>query len=173
VANRARLIAAASLMMREQGGDLPLEAIAERAGTTRGTVYRNFTDRGELYLAVLESDLAQITARLALRPDGDLMAVIHELSEMMLVYDRFLATLPNLGDITDYHGCQQRIFVLIDAPLQQAQKEGHVRGDLTSADILVACRMVAADWRLDGAPNQRDALNRRLDIVLRGLNARS
>lgn len=158
--------------MRETGGDVPLEAIAERAGTTRGTVHRNFSDRGQLYLAVLEEDLTQISRRLAAAPDSDLVCVMHELSDMMQVYNRFLATLPVLDDVSDHEGCQRRILVLIEEPLRRAQDEGHVRADLTSIDILIACRMIGADWRLDNARDQKAARDRRTAIVLHGLMAR-
>ena len=43
--NRLKLIAAAGEIMRSDGGDVPMELIAERAGVTRGTLYRNFEHR--------------------------------------------------------------------------------------------------------------------------------
>ncbi len=43
--NRQKLIVAASEMMRNKGGDVPMEVIAERASLTRGTLYRNFAHR--------------------------------------------------------------------------------------------------------------------------------
>ncbi|MBC8752708.1 MULTISPECIES: hypothetical protein [Paraburkholderia] len=43
--------------MREGGGDVFPEVIAERAGVTRGTMYRNCADRFQLYLAVLVAEI--------------------------------------------------------------------------------------------------------------------
>lgn len=50
VANRRRSIEAVHEGMRDQGHDVPLESIVEQAGITKGTLYRNFSDRAELYL---------------------------------------------------------------------------------------------------------------------------
>ena len=43
--NRDRLIAAAREVFAESGFDVPLDAIARRAGVGRATLYRNFSDR--------------------------------------------------------------------------------------------------------------------------------
>ena len=53
---RASLIQAASALVREQGFErTTLEAVARRAGMTRGAIYGNFKNREELFLAVVES----------------------------------------------------------------------------------------------------------------------
>jgi AcrR family transcriptional regulator len=53
---RAALVAAAAALIAERGmQDLSLEAVAERAGMSRGAFYGNFADRDELFMAVLES----------------------------------------------------------------------------------------------------------------------
>lgn len=44
-------------MMRSEGTDVPMEAIAERAQLTRGTLYRNFPHRQTMYEAVLVQEL--------------------------------------------------------------------------------------------------------------------
>ena len=53
---RARLIDAAAAVIREKGyGGTALEAIARRAGMTRGAIYGNFKNREELFLAVVQA----------------------------------------------------------------------------------------------------------------------
>lgn len=53
---RAALIDAAATLIAERGmRDLSLEAVAERAGMSRGAYYANFRNRDELFMAVLES----------------------------------------------------------------------------------------------------------------------
>ncbi len=50
---RARLIEAASALVRAQGFEATsLEAVAARAGMTRGAIYGNFRNREDLFLAV-------------------------------------------------------------------------------------------------------------------------
>ena len=62
--NRQKLIDAASEIMRSEGGDVPMELIAERANLTRGTLYRNFPHRQAMYEAVLQNDLGTVTQSL-------------------------------------------------------------------------------------------------------------
>ena len=53
---RAALVEAAAALIAERGmQDLSLEAVASRAGMSRGAYYANFKDRDELFMAVLES----------------------------------------------------------------------------------------------------------------------
>jgi len=53
---RARLVEAAAHVLAEKGWDrTSLEDVARRAGMTRGAIYGNFTDRDELFLAVVRT----------------------------------------------------------------------------------------------------------------------
>jgi AcrR family transcriptional regulator len=53
---RSALVEAAAALIAEHGmQELSLEAVAERAGMSRGAYYGNFKDRDELFMAVLES----------------------------------------------------------------------------------------------------------------------
>ncbi|CAL9342139.1 hypothetical protein SUDANB146_06221 [Streptomyces sp. enrichment culture] len=58
--NRAALIAAAREIYAEHGLDVPLSAIARRAGVGQGVLYRHFPDRAALAAAVLEENVRQI-----------------------------------------------------------------------------------------------------------------
>ncbi len=58
---RARLIAATLELIREEGfAGASLEAIARRAGVTRGSIYSNFTGRDDLMLAAVGSQGMQL-----------------------------------------------------------------------------------------------------------------
>src|SRR5690348_5892310 len=64
--NRARVLAAARDEFAERGfRDAKVDAIADRAGLTRGAVYSNFPGKRALYFSVL-ADLAEQEAG----PDG-------------------------------------------------------------------------------------------------------
>jgi AcrR family transcriptional regulator len=53
---RAALVAAAAALIGERGYErTSLEAVAERAGMSRGAIYGNFANRDELFLAVAET----------------------------------------------------------------------------------------------------------------------
>jgi AcrR family transcriptional regulator len=166
--NRARLVAAASELMRSEGGDFPMERILERANLTRATLYRNFPHRQALYEAVLERDLEALTARLAADPDGDPLAFIRLTTELMVIYDKFLLELAAMADY-DAEKNQVRMAQALAAPLASAQAKGRLRRDLTSDDVLTACRMLASHWRLDAASTFEATFERRLSILMGGL----
>lgn len=164
--NRERLVAAASEMMRAQGGDTPMEIIAERAGVTRPTLYRNFSDRQAMYEAVLERDLEHLA--LAVADVGDPLSFLRHTAEMMRVYDRFLASLVEMPDY-DAAKNQRRMASILAAPLAEAQQRGVLHADLTPEDVLVACRMLASHWKLDDEVDFERVFERRFALLARGL----
>jgi len=168
--NRQRLIEAASEIMRNEGGDAPMELIAERASLTRGTLYRNFPHRQAMYDAVLENDLKTMSGHLMAGRDSDPLAFIRDMTELMMVYDKFLISLADMADY-DADRNQARMVGAIAAPLAAAQAKGLLHSRLTGDDILIACRMLASHWRLDPQPDLAGAFNKRLNLMMRGLGA--
>lgn len=84
--------------MRERGHDVPLELIAERAGITRGTLYRNFADRAELFKAVLDDEISALQDEI--RADGSLgiFVVMRRLIEVGDLYHAFASSLQDTAD---------------------------------------------------------------------------
>ena len=166
--NRRALITAASELMRSEGGDMPMELIAERANLTRGTLYRNFAHRQAMYEAVLEHDLEMMADHLARERDIDPLAFIRLMTELMMVYDKFLVSLADMADY-DAPKNQARMVAAITEPLAVAQAKGLLHPRLTGDDILMACRMLASHLRLNGPSDPADAFRERLDLLMRGL----
>jgi AcrR family transcriptional regulator len=166
--NREKLIEAARAVMRAGGTDVPMEAIAERAELTRGTLYRNFAHRQAMYEAVLEGDLEEIAKRLKVDTARDPLAFIKSMAELIMIYDKFLIS---LADMADYDAAknERRMVDMIAGPLAAAQRLGLLRADLTGGDVLVICRMLASQWRLDPQPDMGVAMDRRLALMLRGI----
>ncbi len=165
--NRDRLIAAASIVMRAEGSDVPMEVIAERAGLTRGTLYRNFPHRQAMYEAVLARDLDNVTSLIAAER-GDPLAFVRHMAELMMVYDRVLV---QLADMADYDAAKNEapMVEVLAGPLAAAQDRGLLRPDLTGSDILMACRMLASHWKLDAQVDFQTAFDRRLSLIVQGL----
>ena len=166
--NYGKLIAAASAVMRGEGGDVPMELIAERAGLTRGTLYRNFPHRQAMYEAVLENDLRLLVEQLVAESQAEPLAFIRRLAELMSVYDKFLVALSGMADY-DAGKNQERMVAAIAAPLAAAQEKGLLDPALTGDDILMACRMLASHLRLDPEVDPSKAFSRRLALLMRGL----
>src|SRR5438067_8103636 len=59
---RSKLIEAATEIINEKGYEkTSLEDVAKRAGVTRGSIYGNFKNRDDLFMAVLETGWKPIT----------------------------------------------------------------------------------------------------------------
>jgi AcrR family transcriptional regulator len=166
--NRQQLITSAREVMRTQGADMPMEVIADRAGLTRGTLYRNFPHRQAMYEAVFEQDLENIHQQLLEDSDIEPLAFIRHMAQLMMVYDKFLISLADMPDY-DAAGNEARMVGLIAAPLAAAQAKGVLRPGLNAGDILMACRMLASNWRLDAQPDVTQALEARLALMIQGL----
>jgi AcrR family transcriptional regulator len=61
--NRDRLLAAARELFSERGADAPLDEIARRAGIGNATMYRHFSDRRELLIAVYADEVDALCAQ--------------------------------------------------------------------------------------------------------------
>lgn len=168
--NRQKLIDAASEIMRNEGGDVPMELIAERANLTRATLYRNFAHRQAMYEAVLEHDLQSMAGHPTAEPDTDPLAFMRRMTELMTVYDKFLVSLADMADY-DAEKKRARMVEAIAAPLAAAQARGLLHPRLTGEDILMACRMLASHVRLDDQPDFARAFKRRLELMMQGLGS--
>lgn len=169
--NRDRLIEAASVIMRAEGGDVPMEIIADRAGVTRATLYRNFPHRQAMYEAVLARDLETMRVELDGEQRDDPLAFIRRMAELMMVYDKFLGRLAHMPD-HDWATNERRLTDILSPYLGAAQKSRHIRPDVTTSDILVASRMLASHWKMDAQTDFQAIYRRRLTLLLRGLQAR-
>lgn len=157
--------------MQEQGGDVPVEVMCELAGITRGTFYRNFSDRAALYEAVLEHELENMIAALD-HPASDPLTFLRRFAEMMMVYDKFLAVLPDMDDYRADGVSQAKIIAAITPALARAQTAHVVAHDINGEDIMILSRMISADWRLDPVASQEEALDRRIALIRRGIAPR-
>ncbi len=62
--NRVRILAAARALMTERAlSEICMDAIAERAGVGKGTLYRRFPERASLYMALLDEDARALQER--------------------------------------------------------------------------------------------------------------
>lgn len=167
--NRRRLIEAARDVMREGGHDAALEVVAERAGLTRGTLYRNFADRAELFQAVLDHEIALIRAEVDRTDRCGIFFVMRKLIEVGDLYHALVSARQETSKPGEPCSPADLMRDIIAAPLAAAKAEGIIRASATEEDILLASRMVAFGWQLDGAESREAAIDRRLLLVIRGL----
>jgi AcrR family transcriptional regulator len=175
--NRERLLNAARDLFVEQGVDVALEDIAQRAGVGIATLYRRFPDREALMRAVALHVLVQVAAeaRAALAEESDsfraLARYLHRCLDL-----RIAAVMPVLdGQVDIEHDDELRqaredLAALFEAMVRAAWRSGQVRTDIGLGDIgLMVIRLARP---LPGAFSREfddAAAHRQLDIMLDGL----
>lgn len=177
--NRAKIVAAAGEVFRENGGLVPLEQITRRAGVGRGTLYRHFPDRGALIAVVLELRVDALEAYAAGYRGDDLLehllveiyALQVDASGLLAVAQSYSAEPDRLDDVV------HRTEALMSAALDAAHRGGVVRPDVTLADVFLAFAMVdgavSAGANMPGRAGAPAPVDRALALVLRALRSES
>jgi AcrR family transcriptional regulator len=176
--NRDQILAAAQMVFRERGIDVPMKEIADRAGVGVGTLYRHFPDRtvlitatGHAYLSGL-AEMAETAQREETRAWPTLCRLLRECAELRL---GALASVlePTLHD--DLHrdpeltAVRARVAEHVVAITTQARADGDLRPDVDPRDVahLMTLQIYA---RPD--ESYANTAQRAMEIVLEGLRAR-
>jgi len=175
--NRERLLMAARDGFVEQGVDVPLEDVAQRAGVGIATLYRRFPDRGALMRAVALHVLVQVAAeaRAALAEESDSFRALARYLHRSLDL-RVAAVMPVLdGKVDIEHDdelkqARDELGSLFEAIVRAAWRSGQLRTDVGLGDVgLMVIRLARP---LPGAFTREfddAAAHRQLDIMLDGL----
>jgi AcrR family transcriptional regulator len=175
--NRERIVAAATEALVEFGPDVPLDEVARRAGVGNATLYRHFTDRGELIRQVTLSVMARTAQRaedaLAEEPDAfsALYRFVFEAAE-----ERIGALCPMLSEAFDREdpevaGQVQRMEGAINAIVDRAQRTGQLRPDIAVGDLMVALTQLTRPLPGTGCVGFDRFVHRHLQLFLDGLRA--
>jgi AcrR family transcriptional regulator len=141
-----RLIDAAVELYASDGFEVPLEKVAERAGVSRPTLYRNFADREALTAAVLQVHLDELTSQIAQWEDRDDAFVLGlKMLAAKTVASGGLAKIVPVHRLAPSHGGVFRaaIETALAGPLARAKAAGLVRQDFAPPDMHLAILMLA------------------------------
>ncbi|MDK1475325.1 helix-turn-helix domain-containing protein [Streptomyces sp. 549] len=174
--NRELILEAAREVYAEQGVEAPLDVIARRAGVGNATVYRRFPDRATLIDAVFGEALTATLhlgeeARTAHDPwkglTGYLTRIFEGLAADRGANDLMTTKVQGIPSLDTLHAHHHRTIELL---LTRAQRQGSVRADVTTEDLLLA---LAALGRTVPAASAvvRDSWRRHLALLLDGLRA--
>jgi AcrR family transcriptional regulator len=175
--NRDKLVAAALQLFTENGTDVALEAVAQKAGLGVGTLYRHFPTRDALVEAVYLTELDRLHSGaaelLASYPPDEALERWLDLFVQYAVTKRGLAGA--LRSIIESGGNlrSQARMKLVDALgslLDAAGAEGTVRSDLDPEDVLLA---MGGIWSLPDEPDWDRRARKLLGLVMDGLRYRA
>ncbi|MGA4930955.1 TetR/AcrR family transcriptional regulator [Streptomyces incarnatus] len=170
--NRERILEVA-LAELSRCPDVPLSAIARKAGVGQGTFYRNFPGRESLVLEIYRHEMGHVADSAAqlldtLPPAQALRAWMDRLSE-------FAMTKAGLADairqVTGAPGgpAKPAHTPVTDAAallLRAGEEAGTIRPGVTADDFMLA---IAGLWQLDPREDWRPRATRLLDLVMDGL----
>ena len=173
--NRDRILAAARAAFAAEGVDVPVEAIAERAGVGMGTLYRRFPTKHDLVQAVIEESLDRfvVAAEEGLAEDDPWTGFTGFVERVLELHVENRALREVLAGTEHGHArdeVRRRVRPLVRRLIERAHADGSLRPDFTPEDmplvfmtggrVLDAARGVAPDlWR------------RYLGLLLDGLRA--
>ncbi|MFD8090090.1 TetR/AcrR family transcriptional regulator [Streptomyces solisilvae] len=171
-ANRERILEVA-LAELTRSADVPLSAIAKKAGVGQGTLYRNFPSREALVLEIYRHEMRQVadTAVELLRtraPDQALREWMGHLARFAMAKAGLADALhkamsASCGQEKPGHGQMTEAVSLL---LRANEEVGTIRPGVTTDDFLLA---IAGLWQIGLADDRQARAKRLLDLVMDGL----
>lgn len=141
---REALLNAAAVCFEREGYGVPLELVAERAGVGRGTLYRNFKDRGALALAIFAREIDRLEATIdPARPITEtIAAMVRDGARASALFGRIGAELRRDGtNIDAFRALAIRLERLLEPAVAQAHGRGELDPAFTAHEIVLAMRM--------------------------------
>ena len=174
--NRVRIIEAAPAAFAEQGLDVSLEAVTERAGVRIATLYRRFPRRDDLIAACFEHRLAEYAraAEEALEADdawAGFAGYVDRICEMQSA-DRGLKDVLTRAfpDARTLEAHRRRGYDLLVRLIQRAQAHGSLRQDAVPEDVVLL--MMANGGVIQGTGEAApEAWRRFVGLMLDGLRS--
>ncbi|MFF2808293.1 TetR/AcrR family transcriptional regulator [Streptomyces sp. NPDC058000] len=172
--NRDRILEVA-LVELTHAADVPLSAIAKKAGVGQGTFYRNFPNREALVLEVYRHEVQQVCDAAAhllatQPPDLALRGWMDRLAQYAMAKAGLAAA---LRKATTTHGtlaavARGPLTAAVTLLLTANEEAGTIRPGVTPEDFLLA---IAGLWQLDPHADWHSRAGRLLDLVMDGLRA--
>ncbi|MFT4307162.1 MAG: TetR/AcrR family transcriptional regulator [Microbacterium sp.] len=176
-ANRERIVAAGAALFAVHGLDVPMDEVARRAGVGKGTLYRRFPDREELFAAVAADTFARLDALAVHVADTEpdpwirLCRYLREWLTLSLgvVYEALCADLPTMLEARpEVRAARETWLTRLEWLTAEAQGAGRLREDVRAGDI--ALFMNVLQRSRNGQPLLRQSAERFLEIMLDGLS---
>ena len=172
--NRERILTVA-LAELIRSAEVPLSAIAKKAGVGQGTFYRHFPTREALVMEVYRHEMLQVTEfaehLLETRPpDQALREWMNRLAEYAMTKAGLANAVREMSFMRDYQGKSGYAPVIAAAQLllDANEKAGTIRAGITTDDFFLA---TAGIWQIDFNDEWQPRLTWLIDFVMEGLCA--
>lgn len=172
VQNREDLLAAAIQIFRSHGINAPLQLIIDKAQVGRATFYRNFSDRRELVLALMEQALDRLENRArnhAKHHDGFIRLIqdhIHNIPYLTALMEYWrVIELDDPAMMLIYQRRDQILQPLIDTAIAN----GTCRSDFSPRDYTMVTSILRASLQGFTNADQEKLATRAVDLLLNGI----
>ncbi|TRM53082.1 TetR/AcrR family transcriptional regulator [Achromobacter sp. LC458] len=172
--NRERILAVA-LEELAQGADVPLSAIARKAGVGQGTFYRHFPTREALVMEVYRYEMLQVAkyAEHLLQtraPDQALREWMTRLAEYAMNKAGLANAIREVSNVGSCAGKESYAPVVNAAQslLDANERAGTIRPGITTDDFFLA---IAGIWQINVNDEWKPRLVWLMDFVMEGLRA--
>ncbi|MDA2804982.1 TetR/AcrR family transcriptional regulator [Nocardiopsis suaedae] len=172
--NRDRILDVA-LVELTRSPDVPLSAIAKKAGVGQGTFYRNFPSRGALVLEVYSHEMRQVADAAPkllaeLPPDRALRAWMDRLARFALAKAGLAEALSQAlggpgGLAKPGPGPLNEAIALL---LRANDEAGTIRPGVLPEDFMLA---ITGLWHIGAGEDRKERIARLFDLVMDGLRA--
>ncbi|UUU25374.1 TetR/AcrR family transcriptional regulator [Streptomyces sp. DSM 40750] len=165
VRTRKALLKAAAEVFAEHGAEGSVAQIAARAGIGKGTVFRHFPTKEDLFAAIISEEIDGLVAvgrQQAEQADAD-AALLQFMSAGVDLYANNRALAEALRMVSDVRhpeiqAGQEQLIATAESLARRAQRDGSLRADLNGQDVMLlicgvyytAAPLLAADpsaWR--------------------------
>jgi AcrR family transcriptional regulator len=170
--NRERILEVAKQEFTRSGANASLEEIAKKAGVGPGTLYRHFSTREELLVAVYRSEVEKLAG--AARTLADTLPPVEALRAWLLLFVDAIETKQVIAPVLNtlvgdpkkvFEASYALIHEALRALVKRAIKSGDIRKDLDPIDLLRAIVGVA---NVSASPDWQESARRLVDILITG-----
>jgi len=170
--NRERVLEVAKEEFTRSGANASLEEIAKKAGVGPGTLYRHFSTREELLVAVYRSEMETLAG--AARTLADTLPPVGALRAWLLLFVDAVETKQVIAPVLNtlvgdpkkvFEASYAQIHEVLRALVKRAIKSGDIRKDLDPIDLLRAIVGVA---NVSASPEWQESARRLVEILILG-----
>ena len=171
-ANRDRLLTAAAAAIRREGPGVPLATIAADAGVGAGTLYRRYSSRDALFVALTNRSFQMVleAARRASDVGGTAIDCLRSFIDQTIEHGADLVLPLHGGPVPLDHdtiALRRKVRTALEKILRQGYDDGTIRSDVTARDVIIFGALLAQP--LPNAPDWKSLARRQAAIYFDGL----
>jgi len=171
-ANRDRLLSAAAAAIRREGPGVALATIAADAGVGAGTLYRRYSSRDALFVALTNRSFQMVleAARRANDVGGTAIDCLRSFIDQTIEHGADLVLPLHGGPVPLDHdtiALRRKVRAALERILRQGYDDGTIRSDVTARDVIIFGALLAQP--LPNAPDWKSLARRQAAIYFDGL----